>query len=344
MHEQAPTALSAPSVMVSAAGTEPVCSSAIDCTTSDAPSDGVSPPFSGPQTPSFQLFIKHSLAEHTRRAYGSDMVHFLAWGGTIPSTPEMIADYLASLAGSHATATLARRLASLSKAHRMQGLPNPVRDEIVRATMRGICRTYGAPQRQARALLPEDLRIVLEAFGERPKDYRDRALMLVGFAAALRRSELVALQVEDIELVEKGALVLIRRSKTDQQGLGRRVAVPNGRALHCPVSALKAWLTFSNLSTGPLFRAVDKHGNISNRSMSGEAVSDVVKTRLEAAGYEPAAFSCHSLRAGFVTAAALAGASSHQIRQTTGHKSDSSLSRYIRNLDPFAEAVLHKLF
>ena len=256
----------------------------------------------------------------------------------------MLASYLAEHAVVLTPATLARRVASLSKAHQARGLPNPTRAEIVRATLRGIRRTRGTAQRQASPLLRDDLFALLDKLGDRPKDVRDRALILVGFATAMRRSELVALDVEDLEFIPKGALITVRRSKTDQEAKGRKIAAPHGRTRHCPILALKAWLTFAGITAGPIFLAVNKHGHIRSERISGEAVSDVIKTRIEAAGYDPSTFSGHSLRSGFATSAAQAGASTHKIKQVTGHRTDASLARYIRDVDllddPAAARVL----
>jgi hypothetical protein len=140
-----------------------------------------------------------SLAPNTRRAYLSDLAEFERWGGAIPASAETVAAYLAARADALAVATLVRHLASISKAHEARGLLNPTRSELVRATLRGIKRTRGCAQRQAKALLRDDLLLVLDAMGDGPKDMRDRALLLIGFAGALRRSELVALDVSDIE-------------------------------------------------------------------------------------------------------------------------------------------------
>ena len=178
--------------------------------------------------------LTQSLAPATRRAYRSDIVHYEASGGVIPSTPEIIADYLADLAETHAVATIRRRLASLAKAHRAIGVEDPTKAEIVTSVMRGIRRSVGTAQHQAKPLLKEDLFAVLERMEGSPKDLRDKALLLVGFAGAFRRSELVGLNVGDIEHVRQGIVVTLRRSKTDQEGAGRKIGIPLGRTCWCP--------------------------------------------------------------------------------------------------------------
>lgn len=303
---------------------------AINCTNSKAQI--------GLSTPVRDL-ISHSLSENTKRGYAADLAHYAATGRTIPSTPEAVAEYLAESVGGSAVATIRRRLAAIAKAHRAVGADDPTKSEVVEAAMRGIRRTLGMAQRQAQAVLRDDLFTVLDRLGDRPKDIRDRAMLLLGFALAARRSELAALDVEDIEFTAKGALVTIRRSKTDQEGRGRKVAVPFGRTRHCPIAALKDWLSFAKIETGPIFLTMNKHGHILGQRISGEVVSNVVKTRLADAGYDPAAFSGHSLRAGFVTAAAMAGASTYKIRQTTGHRSEAGLAPYLRTVDLFDDSA-----
>lgn len=288
-------------------------------------------------------FINHSLSESTKRSYGLDLADYAALGYIIPSAPEALANYLSEAAGRYAVATVQRRLAAISKAHQAMGVENPARSELVRSTMKGIRRTHGVAQRQAKALLRDDLFHVLDAFGDRPIDIRDRALLLLGFTTAMRRSELVALDVADIEPNAKGVLVNIRRSKTDQEGAGRKVAVPVGRTRHCPVTALRRWLETAGIADGAIFRSINKAGRMYAERLSGEAVSHIVKVRLAAVGYDPTLFSGHSLRAGFATSAAQAGASSWKIQQVTGHKSQVSLARYIRDVDLFDDAAAFRL-
>jgi len=281
--------------------------------------------------------VEASIAESTRRAYRSDLAHFSAWGGALPAEPPLVASYLAAHSETLSVATLVRRIATVSKAHEARGLPNPCRSEIVRATLRGIKRTHGIAQREAKPLLREDLFRVLDAMGEGVKDVRDRALLLIGFAGGFRRSEAVGLNCDDIERVRQGLIITLRRSKTDQEGAGRKVGVPYGRTRHCPVLALERWLAVSGIEAGQMFRPVDRHGRIASERLSGEAVSLVVKERVAAAGIDPSGFSGHSVRAGFATSAATAGVSSLRIRQQTGHASDAMLARYIRDGELFVD-------
>jgi integrase len=279
--------------------------------------------------------VRGSLAENTRRAYLSDLAHFESWGGAVPATDQLIASYLAAHADTSSIATLHRRVASLSKAHRALGVPNPTQSELVKAVLRGIKRSSGRPQKQAKALLRDDLLAVLDSIDDSLKDARDRALLLIGFAGGFRRSELAGLDVEDIEPV----IVHLRRSKTDQEGIGRKLGIPFGRSRHCPVAAMEQWRTRSGITQGPLFRPVDRHGAISNLRLSGEAVCLVIKERVAAAGIDPSGYSGHSLRAGLATSAAQSGVTSWKIRQQTGHASDAMLIRYIRDGELFTDNV-----
>lgn len=297
-------------------------SCAIDCT--DALADRVAD------------LVANSISESTQRAYLSDLAHFAAWGGNVPAAPVTVASYLAAYADELSVATLVRRVATLSKAHEARGLLNPCRSEIVRATLRGIKRTRGTAQQQAKPVLRDDLMLVLDRLGSTVKEARDRALLLLGFAGGFRRSELVGLDRVDIEHVRQGVVVTLRFSKTDQEGAGRRIGIPHGRTRHCPVAALDAWLALSGIEDGPIFRPVDRHGHVQPERLSGEAVSLVIRERVAAAGIDPTGFSGHSLRAGFATSAAQAGVSTLKIRAQTGHASDAMLARYVRDGELFS--------
>lgn len=279
--------------------------------------------------------IRESLADTTRRAYLSDLAHFESWGGQIPATPETVAEYLVAHADLLSIATLDRRLAALSKVHRSRGFTNPTSVEVVKAALRGLKRIKGTAQRQAHPLIKEDLFLVLRAMGSRPKDVRDRALLLIGFAGGFRRSELVGLDCNDFGAVRHGLEVTLRRSKTDQTGVGRKIGIPFGRGPWCPVAAFEAWQAASGISNGALFRPMDRHGRAGAKRLSGEAVCLIVRERVEAAGLDPNGYSGHSLRAGLATSAAQAGVSTLKIRQQTGHASDAMLSRYIRDGELF---------
>jgi integrase len=284
-----------------------------------------------------EQLVEAGIADATRRAYRADLAHFRAWGGELPAKPEEVAAYIAAYADSLSVATLVRRIATISKAHEARGLPNPCRSEIVRATIKGVRRVRGVKQREAKPLLRDDLFRVLDALGDGLRDARDRALLLIAFAGGFRRSELSAINCVDLKAARQGLVVNIRRSKTDQEGAGRKVGIPYGRTRHCPVLALERWLKLSGIEGGPVFRPVDRHGRIALGRLSGGAVSQIVRERVAAAGIDPEGYSGHSLRAGFATSAVQAGVSTFKVRAQTGHASDATLSRYVRDGELFAD-------
>jgi integrase len=180
----------------------------------------------------------------------------------------------------------------------------------------------------------------MASLGDCMRDVRDRALLLIGFAGAFRRSELSRIDCESIERTEAGIVITIPRSKTDQEGQARQVAIPRGRATVCPVQALDQWLELSGITDGPVFRQVSRRGHVLPGQLSGDAIASIVKQRVSAIGLDPTRYSGHSLRAGFVTSAASAGTPTWRIKAQTGHVSDALVGRYIRLSDPFAADVV----
>ncbi|PTQ66536.1 site-specific recombinase XerD [Nitrosomonas oligotropha] len=281
-------------------------------------------------------YLNASISANTWRAYRDDLKHFQAWGGTLPATPEQIASYLAHYAPKHTVATLTRRLASLSKLHNAQQWANPVSTALVRSTFQGIRNQHGMKQRQVAPAIKEDILAMVRNL-QGIKGIRDKALLLIGFAGAFRRSELASLQYCDIEHVQQGILVYLRRSKTDQAGQGRKIAIPYARGAICPVISLREWLEHSGITEGPIFRSINRHGHIGEQAITSQSIALVIKERAAAAGLDATQYSGHSLRAGLVTSAAQAGISSWKIRQQTGHKSDAMLQRYIRDANIFTD-------
>lgn len=280
-------------------------------------------------------YVQLSMAENTRLAYKNDLAHFIAWGGSIPASPKMVAAYLAVNAESMSVATLARRLAAIAKMHSMQGLPSPSTSDLVKMAMRGIRRKHGKPQRQAAPLLRDDLLLVLSVIPDDMRGCRDKALLLIGFCAALRRSELCRVRVEDLTFTSEGMVLTLPRSKTDQMGEGRKIGIPSGRGKICPVRVLQEWLTRSDITSGFVFRPIDG-GKVTDTHLCNRTISNIVKARVEKVGLLPENFSGHSLRSGLATSAAQHGISSFKIREQTGHRSDAMLARYIRDGNLFA--------
>lgn len=283
-----------------------------------------------------RAYVEQAISENSRKALRSDLEHFRQYGGEIPCSPETLAAYIAAFAGSLSVATLCRRIASISKAHKLKGMPSPVVSEIVRLTLRGIKRQHGKPQKQAAPLCRDDLLLVLAAIPDDLRGARDRALLLIGFCAALRRSELCRVQYEDLAFTSEGLVLTLPRSKNDQEGHGRKVGIPFGRGKVCPIRALQDWLARSGITSGPIFRAIDK-GAVTETSLCDRSVSNIVKARVASVGLSSEHFSGHSLRAGLATSAAMAGVSSLKIREQTGHKSEAMLARYVRDGNLFRD-------
>lgn len=295
------------------------------------------------QTSDTRFYLENALAFNTRKAYRADLEHFLSSGGVIPASPEIIADYLSRHAGLLAVSTLQRRLVSISKAHTMQGHPDPVKTDLVRLTFRGIRRTHARKQKQAAALMKDDLLTILRQIPNTAKGRRDKALLIVGFAAGLRRSEIVGLDVGDVEFVAKGMTITLHQSKTDRLREGRVIAIPFGRTDVCPVQILKDWLGLLP-DQGPVFRPVAKGGCIGVQRLSDHAVSDLVKFYAKKIGLNAEDFSSHSIRAGLVSSCAQAGIASWIIKRTTGHRSEEMLQRYIRPVEAFSYNASGLLF
>ncbi len=230
-------------------------------------------------------YARAAKAPSTLRAYAADWRHFVAWAGAhglhaLPASAETIALYLAALARTHKSATITRRLTSITKAHQAIGMTSAatVSELAVGETLKGIRRTLGVAQKAKMPLLTADLLQVLAHLPSGLAGVRDRALLLAGYAGALRRSELAALDIKDVTWVDEGAVLTLRRSKTDQQGQGRQVAIPRGaHAQTCPVKALRAWIEAAGLREGALFRPVDRHGKLRAGRLHSDAVGAIVK-------------------------------------------------------------------
>lgn len=302
-------------------------------------------------TDAARAYADDSRSANTKRAYRADWADFRHWCEqhgyeALPAAPLTIANYLSARASGSgpdnaprlSTATLTRRLAAISQAHKLAGFASPTQHEQVRTIMKGIRRTLGSAQRQAAPAVSTIMRQWVQHLPDSLLGTRDRALLLMGFAGAFRRSELIGLDVEAVRFVPEGMIVRLRKSKTDQEGQGETKGIPLGTsAATCPVRALRAWLNASGISEGPLFRPLNRHGQIKPKRLNGSDIAVIVKRAARAAGFDPAEFSGHSLRAGFATAAAAAGASDRAIKKQTGHKSDRVLQRYIRDGALFRE-------
>lgn len=291
-------------------------------------------------------YAEADMALGTRRAYGSSLRSFTSWCASvgiekpIPAEAAHVALYLTALAPTRSVSTLARHLAAIAAFHRQAGLAPPASPALNRIWA-GIRRTHGRPPRKKRALVIEDLRRVLAKLPATSAGTRDRALLLVGFAGALRRSELAILSVEGEDagdvycrFVSGGLEVHILRSKGDQLGEGAVLAIPYGRK-DCPVSALQAWIKAAEIRSGPIFRAVDRHGRLGDVAMSEQAVADVVKRSVARAGFDPTLFAGHSLRSGLITSAARAGATPYRLQRHARHARGDTTLGYIQDAESF---------
>lgn len=290
-----------------------------------------------------------SKAPATWQAYHADMRAFRAWclghdRDPLPAAPSSVALFLRhEAARGLKVSSIARRVSSIAYAHREAGHRSPTDDPHLKAIWAGLRRTLGVAPRRVAPATTDVIRRMLATCNDDTGGLRDRALLLVGFSGAMRRSELASLDVGDVAAVPEGRLVIIRRSKTDQEGAGQEVAIPFGSdpAL-CPVRQLDAWVDATAIEDGPLFRRVDRHGNVGAR-LSGRAVAEVVKRRARAAGLDPTQFSGHSLRAGFATAAAQGGARELDIARQTRHKSLEMLRIYVRKASAFEDNAAARL-
>ena len=296
-----------------------------------------------------QAYARNSKAPATRRGYASDWRTFQAWCeragvSSLPAFPETVAMYIADLAEGHKPATVSRHMAAIPAAHKACGLESPasMRHGAVASVWQGIRRTHGVAQNTKAPVLIDELRSMVRYLRPGLIGARDRALLLIGFSGAFRRSELVALDLEDIQFTGDGLVVMLRRSKTDQEGEGRKVGIPYGSNPEtCPVRSLRAWLEAAGTASGALFPSITRHGRIKSR-MSGYAVALIVKRHAGAAGLTVASYSGHSLRAGLATSAAIAGASERSIMNQTGHRSHAMVRRYIRDSSLFRENAAAK--
>jgi len=288
-------------------------------------------------------FVNLSKSKNTIRAYKTDWSHFESWclahnQSALPATPEIVALYVADLSATHKPGTLTRRISAISQAHQIAGYETPARSAQVRLVMAGIRRTKGTAQSAKTPVLVEDLRRMVAQLPKNLLGIRDRALLLIGFSGAFRRSELVALDVADVAVTRDGIVIMIRRSKTDQDGEGRKIGIPYGsNPATCPVRAFQDWQKDCGFIDGPLFRPVDRFSKVASIRLSGAAVAEVVKKYVKAAGLDERDFAGHSLRSGLATSAAQAGASERSIMNQTGHRSVNMVRRYIRDGSLFRE-------
>jgi integrase len=299
--------------------------------------------------PAVREYIRASKAENTLRGYAADWHDFCTWCEgqgrcPLPAAAETIAAYIADAAQRLKPGTIQRRLNAIAEANKVAGLEPPTHAPIVRNTLKGIRRTLGtAPAQKAPALI-DDIRTMIEASDAGLIGVRDRALILLSFAGAFRRSELVSLDLADCNFGKDGLIVTLRRSKTDQEGQGRKVGIPYGSNPDtCPVRNMQEWIQQAGINSGPVFRSINRHGQVKLTGLAGIDVARIMKKLAVKAGLDAAKFAGHSLRAGHATAAAIAGASERSIMNQTGHRSVQMVRRYIRDGSLWRENSAGKL-
>lgn len=284
-----------------------------------------------------ETYIAASKAPATRRAYATSWRQFETWcerhgASPLPADARVVALYLVHRADKVTVKTVEGDLAAIADAHRASEAASPTTSRVVTTTMAGIRRTHGKPASKKKALTVPMMRKMVSALDTTTiRGARDAALLVVGFLSACRRSELVALQVEDLEFTDDGVLIHIRKSKTDQEGRGRQVALPRGtRAATCPATLLMQWFTVGEITTGSVFRTITAGDQVTDDTMSARAVARCVQRAVKLIGLDPEPYGAHSLRSGFATSAAKAGAPGWSIQQQTGHRSVAMLRSYIQ--------------
>lgn len=313
----------------------------------------------GPQLPatlrplveSAMGYAAEARAPATHRAYRYQLQRFESWAralglATGPAAPGTVALYIAACADEGlAAATISQAMSAIGAWHREKGLSSPCMHPQVREVWRGIARKIGIAQERKDPLEVATLRAMLEAAPDDALGARDRALLVIGFAGGFRRSELVAVNVDDVTFVTRGVEILVGKSKTDQYGRGLTKVIATGDVeTSCPVRLLRRWLEASRIVEGPVFRPVDRHGNIGEKALSGHAVAEIVKRAAARAGFkETEKLAGHSLRGGFVTEAKKHGADDKAIMDQTGHRSVQMLLRYYTRINQWEKPASAKL-
>ncbi len=294
-------------------------------------------------------FARASKSSQTVRAYQTGWRQFLAWcvargEQPLPASPQAIANYLAYRAESGVKpSTIRVDLAAIRQAHLLEGLASPSLDPVVLAVVGGIRRTLGVRPAAKEPLLAEPLRAYCAALGDGVAARRDKAMLLVGFAGAFRRSELVAVEVGHLRWHEDSLTILLPRSKTDQEGRGLEKVLHATHTSTCPLGALRAWLEVARIESGFVFRAVNQWGKVGDEGLTPGQVGRLVKRAARQCGLPEKDFSGHSLRAGFMTQAAVNGVPLDEMRRTSHHRSAQVALDYVRRADAQRTNVTGKL-
>ncbi len=297
--------------------------------------------------------LKSSKANNTIRAYRSDFKDFgifCARHGfdSLPSEPKIVSLYLTHLSKNSKISTIRRRLVSISIVHRLKGHYLDTKHPIIIENLMGIRRVKGSAQKGKKPLLISHLKSIINVIDEQITDEikksRDKTLILIGFGGGFRRSELISIDHEDLEFVQEGLKINIKRSKTDQFGEGMMKGIPYFQnELYCPVKNLKKWLKLSEIKSGPIFRRFSKGLSLTKNRLTDQSVVLLIKNYLELGGIDNLNYSGHSLRSGFATVAAESGADERSIMAMTGHKTTQMVRRYIKEANIFKNNALNKI-
>ena len=298
--------------------------------------------------------LKNSKSVNTVRAYKFDFEDFTLFcikNGfkSLPTEPKIVSLYLTYLSSKNVrTSTIKRRLVSIGVIHKMKGHYLDTKHPIIVENFMGIKSLKGISQKGKKPLLINDLKEIIDVINkqEEPdlKKLRNKALLLIGFAGGFRRNELISLNFEDLDFVFEGVKINIKRSKTDQFGEGFTKGIPHfENYLYCPVKNLKNWLNISKIKKGPIFVRFSKGVNLTNIRLTDQSVALIIKEYLTKAGVDNKNYSGHSLRSGFATSAAEAGAEERSIMAMTGHKSSEMVRRYIKEANLFKNNALSKI-
>ena len=300
------------------------------------------------------LNLQNSKADNTVRAYKSDFNDFslfCAQNGfkSLPSEPKVVSLYLTHLSTKEAKmSTLKRRLVSIGVIHKLKGHYLDTKHPSIIENIMGIKRRKGSFQKSKKPILISNLKDIINAIDcqnkSEIKKFRDRSIILIGFSGGFRRNEIVSLDFDDLDFVPEGLKINLRRSKTDQFGEGSLKALPYfDNPQYCPVASLQKWIQISEIKSGALFRRFLKGSKLSNKRLTDQTVALLIKEYLQLAGIDSKNYSGHSLRSGFATSAAEAGAEERSIMTMTGHKSTEMVRRYIKEANLFKNNALNKI-
>jgi len=300
------------------------------------------------------LNLQSSKANNTVRAYKSDFKDFglfCTQNGfkSLPSEPKIVSLYLTYLSTKEAKmSTLKRRLVSIGVIHRLKGHYLDTKHPSIIENIMGIKRRKGSIQLAKKPILINHLKEIINVIDKQNKKeikkFRDRSIILIGFSGGFRRNEIVSLDFDDLDFVQEGLKINLRRSKTDQFGEGFKKALPYfDSSQYCPVISLKKWIEVSKIASGPVFRRFTKGSKLSNNRLTDQTVALLIKEYLQLAGIDSKNYSGHSLRSGFATSAAESGAEERSIMAMTGHKSTEMVRRYIKEANLFKNNALNKI-